>query len=191
GHGEVIAEKRDKGLPSYLGLKFPNTDIPAQARRLYLKSRTRGIYDVDDTPSAIYPTVRKQDGKPLDLSNSFLRSVSPIHIRYLKNMGVRASFSISVVIKDKLWGLILCHHTDAPVRLNLYQRRACQFIGRMFSHRLESRISDQRFRGFRDRLKTIQAMVNTLMATNDLHHAMDMNTARILSALSQKIRPVC
>ncbi|HCQ14765.1 MAG TPA: hypothetical protein DIU20_00805, partial [Cryomorphaceae bacterium] len=182
GHGEVIAEEKEEDLPPYLGLKFPNTDIPAQARKLYLKSRTRGIYDVDDTSSAIYPPVRKQDGKPLDMTNSFLRSVSPMHIQYLKNMGVKASFSISIVLKDKLWGMILCHHTEAPVRLNLYQRRACQFIGRMFSHRVEAKLFDQQFKGFRDRLKTAQTLVNTLMATSDLHHTLDMNTPRLLSA---------
>ncbi len=184
GHGEVIAEKKDAGLQSYLGLKFPDTDIPSQARKLYLKNRIRGIFDVEDEPVKIYPEIRKEDNQPLDLTHSFLRSVSPIHIQYLKNMGVRASFSISVVIKDKLWGLILCHHTDAPVRLNLYQRRACQFIGRMFSHRIESRLFDQRFEGFRSRLKILQSVVNTLMTSSDLHHAMDMTTSGLLKAFN-------
>jgi light-regulated signal transduction histidine kinase (bacteriophytochrome) len=112
-HGEVIAEARRADLESFLGLHYPASDIPAQARRLYLTSPTRVITDVNYAPSALVPALNPITGRPLDLSHSTLRSVSPVHLEYLRNMGVGASLTASLLRDGQLWGLISCHH-DSP-----------------------------------------------------------------------------
>lgn len=108
-NGEVIAESREDWMPSYLGLHFPASDIPVQARELYLRNRLRVIADIDDPQS---PLIENSDLDPLDMSFSFVRSVSPIHLQYLRNMDVRASMSISLFNGNKFWGLIACHNAS-------------------------------------------------------------------------------
>lgn len=109
-NGEVIAESLRRGLEPYLGLHYPATDIPAQARALYLRNRVRGISDVRYTPSPIVPTDDPHTGQPLDLSDVSLRSVSPVHLEYLSNMGVTGTLVASIIVNGRLWGLISCHH---------------------------------------------------------------------------------
>ena len=109
-HGEVIAEARRADLEPYLGLHYPASDIPAQARRLYLTSPMRVIVDIDYAPSPLLPTVNPVSRQPLDLSGSLLRSVSPVHLEYLRNMGVQATLVASLLREGQLWGLIACHH---------------------------------------------------------------------------------
>ena len=133
GSGSVDAEARSNELAPYLGLRYPASDIPAQARRLYELNWLRFIFDVDQKPARLVPARRPDTGGPLDLSFSVLRSVSPIHIEYMKNMGVRASMSISLVVRDRLWGLISCLHHSAPRRVSHAIRSACEFIGRLAS----------------------------------------------------------
>jgi len=108
-NGEVFAEDRDERIEPFLGLHYPHTDIPAQARELYIRNQLRLIVDINYKPVPIY-TVDDQPGKNLDLSLSILRSTSPIHVEYLKNIGVGATLTISLIHHDKLWGLIACHH---------------------------------------------------------------------------------
>lgn len=137
GAGEVVAEAARPGIGSFLGLHYPASDIPVQARALYLRNLFRIIADVDAPPVAIAPQ-EDEYGQPLDLSMSVLRSVSPIHIEYLKNMGVSASMSISIVVEGKLWGLFACHHYSP--RLPSFERRStAELLGQMFASRLESR----------------------------------------------------
>jgi PAS domain S-box-containing protein len=112
-HGEVVAEARRDDLEPYLGLHFPASDIPTQARQLYLSSPTRVIVDIDYTASPLRPALNSVTGQPLDLSFSLLRSVSPVHLEYLRNMGVRASLTASLLHNGQLWGLIACHHATA------------------------------------------------------------------------------
>jgi len=107
--GEVIAEEHSEDMEPYLGLRYPASDIPAQARHLYLMNRLRVIPDADYGPVPIEPA-RHVGGAALDLSHHALRSVSPVHVEYLRNMGVGASMSISIVAGGRLWGLIACHH---------------------------------------------------------------------------------
>jgi chemotaxis family two-component system sensor kinase Cph1 len=107
--GEVIAESSNGKLACYLGLHFPASDIPAQARALYVANLERQIPDVAYTP---VPLVG-MDAAPVDLSRAMLRSVSPVHIEYLRNMGVGASMSISILRQGVLWGLVACHHHEA------------------------------------------------------------------------------
>jgi light-regulated signal transduction histidine kinase (bacteriophytochrome) len=104
--GEVIAERRRLELPPFLGLRYPASDIPPQARELYRHSMLRVVADVHDVAQPIL----HGDDRPPDLSLAVLRSVSPIHLQYLRNMGVRATLTISLVHEGRLWGLLACHH---------------------------------------------------------------------------------
>ena len=135
--GEVIAESARSGLESYLGLHYPASDIPHQARRLYERNWLRIIPDIHATPSPIEPAVTGHGG-PFDLSMSVLRSVSPIHIEYLNNMGVRASMSVSILRDGKLWGLFACHHYE-PRLIGFGSRTAAELFGQMFSLMMETR----------------------------------------------------
>ncbi|WP_064684838.1 HWE histidine kinase domain-containing protein [Rhizobium bangladeshense] len=137
GSGEVVAEAARGGIGSFLGLHYPASDIPVQARALYLRNLFRIIADVDAVPVPILPHL-DEHGQPLDLSMSVLRSVSPIHIEYLKNMGVGASLSISIVVDGKLWGLFACHHYG-PRLPSAQSRSTAELFGQMFASRLESR----------------------------------------------------
>lgn len=128
--GEVIAEERRAGLESFLGLRYPASDIPSQARRLYRVNPVRAIADAPAEPSRLLPSDRHPStGEPVDLSRSVLRSVSPIHVEYLGNMGVSASMSVSIVVSGRLWGLIACHHYS-PRRLPPHVRSACRLLSR-------------------------------------------------------------
>ena len=133
GHGSVDAEAKEPALEPYLGLHYPASDIPAQARQLYLKNWLRLIADARATPARVVPTLRPDTRAPLDLSFAVLRSVSPIHLEYMANMGVRASMSISLIVRDRLWGLISCLNHTGPRRVPHEMRAACEFLGRLTS----------------------------------------------------------
>lgn len=134
--GKVIAESKRSDLEGFLGQHFPGGDIPQQARRLYLQNTIRVISDSRGDKSDIHP-VLDASGEPLDLSLAHLRSVSPIHLEYLRNMGVSASMSISIIVEGKLWGLIACHHYSPRV-LSMAQRVAAELFGEYFSLQLEA-----------------------------------------------------
>lgn len=140
GAGEVVGELMTGGLSPFLGLRYPAADIPLQARALYERNYIRIITDVDAQPVPVAPAL-SPEGEKLDLSMSVLRSVSPIHIEYLKNMGVYASMSISILQGGKLWGLIACHH-NSPKNLSLETRSTAELFGRMLSYLLEVRHRD-------------------------------------------------
>jgi light-regulated signal transduction histidine kinase (bacteriophytochrome)/CheY-like chemotaxis protein len=133
----VIAEAAASGLESFLGLHYPASDIPKQARTLYQRNWLRIIADIDAEPARL-TSIATQNVELLDLSMSVLRSVSPIHIEYLRNMGVAASMSVSILRDGKLWGLFACHHY-APHHVSFERRTACELFGQMFSWILEGR----------------------------------------------------
>ncbi|MGA5647974.1 ATP-binding protein [Streptomyces seoulensis] len=135
GPGEVVAEDLAEGREPWLGLWFPATDIPPQARRLYEENWIRVIADVDDPTARLLPPVRPATGEPLDLSGAALRTVSEFHLEYLRNIGVRSSMSVSLLREGRLWGLIACHG-DAPTRLAPEVRSACELFGVAFSMQL-------------------------------------------------------
>ncbi|WP_324807308.1 HWE histidine kinase domain-containing protein [Sphingomonas sp. LY29] len=137
GSGEVVAESAKGGIGSFMGLRYPATDIPRQARELYKRSLLRVITDIEAVPVPIVPTLDEHK-QPLDLSLSVLRSVSPIHIEYLRNMGVRASMSISIVVDGELWGLIACHHYS-PRCPSFERRSVAELFAQMFAMRIEAR----------------------------------------------------
>lgn len=137
GDGEVVAEALRPGIESFFGLHYPASDIPAQARALYLRNIFRIIADVQADPVPVMPALDPH-GAALDMSLCLTRAVSPIHIEYLRNMGVGASLSISIIVGGKLWGLFACHHY-APRLPTFAQRSAAELFGQIFSMMLESR----------------------------------------------------
>ncbi|HEX2570656.1 MAG TPA: ATP-binding protein [Polyangia bacterium] len=159
--GEVIAEARRADVEPYLGLRYPASDIPQQARRLYVLNRLRLIQDAAYTPAPIAPADNPLTGRPLDLSQAVLRSVSPIHCEYLANMGVRASMSISLLQGDRLWGLIACHHY-APRLVPYRVRMLCELLGEVVSWLLGPRLaaeeSDARVRASAIQMRLVEAM---------------------------------
>jgi chemotaxis family two-component system sensor kinase Cph1 len=135
-HGTVLAEDGNGALPSYLDLRFPASDIPAQARELYRRNRLRIIPDAGYAPVPIQPATTPA-GKPLDLSQSVLRSVSPVHVEYMRNMGTMASMSVSILVDGALWGLISCHNA-MPKRVPLHARNACDVLAQIFALQLSA-----------------------------------------------------
>ena len=113
GHGQVIAEERQPALEALLGNRYPASDIPHIARQLYIRNRVRVLADINYTPVPLAPVLSPDTGQPLDMSLCCLRSISPIHVQYLKNMGVRATLVASIVVGNRLWGLVSCHHYAA------------------------------------------------------------------------------
>jgi chemotaxis family two-component system sensor kinase Cph1 len=139
GHGEVVAEEKEDHLESFFGLHYPASDIPKQARTLYKLNLTRLIANVNTNDS---PILTFDDSEPLDLTNSSLRAVSPIHIQYLKNMGVYSSFSISLISHGELWGLIACHNYS-PKFIDYKAREGSKLIGQILSSALEYREEEE------------------------------------------------
>lgn len=138
GHGHVLAETVDAGYHAYLNQWFPASDIPAQARELYVANRIRLIVDSDYRPARLVPPLHPRTGEALDLSMATLRSVSPVHLQYMRNMGTGASMSVSVVVRGRLWGLISCHHEQSRT-LPFEARAACEQLAQVLALRIESR----------------------------------------------------
>jgi len=149
--GKVIAEARSDEAESFFGLHYPASDIPKQARALYLKQTLRFKVDVDDVPSKVVPTINPDTQKPLDMSYAATRAMSPIHVEYLKNMGVASSMSVSIVKDERLWGLIACHH-NLPLYVSHQARMVCEFIAHTISLQIESKTNAENF-GYISNLK--------------------------------------
>ncbi len=146
-NGEVIAERKQDDLNTFLGLHYPASDIPAQARELYRRNWLRIIPDIGYQPVPLLPPVAFDTARPLDLSTSTLRSVSPIHVEYLRNMGVGASMSVSIVVNGDLWGLIACHHYSGVRHVSVHARNAAEFLAQLISLRIAETIeADERVR---------------------------------------------
>lgn len=122
-HGEIVAERTEPGVVAYRGLHYPASDIPAQARRLYVDTRARAICDVYARDAVLMDDPTLESSEELDLSHAVSRSVSPVHIQYLRNMGTGATLVTSLMVDGSLWGLIACHHrTRYPVPWYAFER---------------------------------------------------------------------
>jgi light-regulated signal transduction histidine kinase (bacteriophytochrome) len=173
GHGEVVGEALRGSRTSYMGLHYPASDIPAQARALYLRNPFRIIADVAARPVPIHSLAADAD-EPLDQTLSVLRAVSPVHIQYLKNMGVAASLSISIIVDGKLWGLFACHHGVARLPSFAY-RTAAELFGEMYSMMLEGRLRREATQHeMRDR-----ALAALLVAEKEHDHRLLTNAPRL------------
>jgi light-regulated signal transduction histidine kinase (bacteriophytochrome) len=177
-HGSVDAEAKEATLDPYLGLHYPASDIPAQARQLYLKSWLRVIADARATPARVVPALRPDTGAPLDLSFAVLRSVSPVHLEYMANMGVRASMSVSLIVRDRLWGLISCLDHTGPRRVRHDMRAACEFLGRLASLHIAA-FEDRALLAMRAaRRGTEEALAESMRAVSGTDHALTGLLAR-------------
>ena len=135
GHGKVIAEARDPRLETLLGHNYPASDIPQRARALYLRNRVRLLVDVNYQPAPLIPRLLPITGEDLDMSLCQLRSMSPLHLQYLKNMGVTATLVVSLVREGRLWGLIAAHHYS-PRHLRFAVRAACDLLAEVAATRI-------------------------------------------------------
>ncbi|MEG4583895.1 GAF domain-containing protein [Microcoleus sp. MOSTC5] len=165
GNGAVIAEDKSEMLSPFLGLNYPSSDIPKQARQLYSLNWLRLIPDINYQPVPLVTGNNAVTNQPQNLSFSVLRSVSPIHIEYLQNMGVVASMSISLIKDKKLWGLIACHHYT-PRYLNYELRAACEFIGQVMSLELQSKEGNEDY-DYKLHLKSIQTKIFEDISTSE------------------------
>ena len=133
--GKVIAEAKADDMDSYQDLYFPASDIPAQARALYKTNWVRLTPDTELLPAKLVPSTEASGREPLDLTRSLLRTFSPIHLQYIRNQGLRASFSISLVTDGELYGLISCHHRE-PSYIPQDVRLQCENLSQLFSWHL-------------------------------------------------------
>lgn len=161
--GDIVAEARDAALEPLLHRRYPASDIPAQARRLYVANTLRLIADVR---SAAVPLTGAGTGAPLDLSHSVLRAVSPVHIEYLTNMGVGASMSVSIVVGGQLWGMIACHHMTART-VPYAVRMACDVLGHMLAANVQGLQSAEHGRRVAGASSLRSRMVESLLVGDD------------------------
>ncbi|MBW4508652.1 MAG: GAF domain-containing protein [Scytonematopsis contorta HA4267-MV1] len=155
GHGSVIAEEKLESQEAYLGLHYPESDIPKPARKLFCSNWIRLIPDTHSEPVKVVPAQNPISQRPLDLTNSTLRSASACHIEYLHNMGVGASLTISLIKDQKLWGLIACHH-ESPKFVPYELRKACEFMGRVIFSEISAREETEDY-DYRMKLAHIQS----------------------------------
>jgi chemotaxis family two-component system sensor kinase Cph1 len=176
--GDVVAEARRDDLVPYVGQRYPAGDIPPQARRLYVLNTLRMIADVEAAPMAL---LGAPDAAPLDMSFATLRSVSPIHIEYLKNMGIGASMSVSIVINGRLWGLLACHHMT-PKRVPYSVRMAADVLAQVLGSMVQS-IESRRDVELVGQSATMRAdLVEALQLEEDPLEALTMNAAGLLES---------
>lgn len=166
GHGQVIAEASAPSMELFNGLFFPASDIPEQARELYRTNWLRIIPNADYEPVPLLPKLHPDTGQPLDLSFSTLRSVSPIHCQYMKNMGVLSSMSISLMKGDKLWGLISCGNRE-PLHVPNDLRTTCQTIGQVLSLQISAMEALDISRQREEKIEALDTLNQAMSASAD------------------------
>jgi chemotaxis family two-component system sensor kinase Cph1 len=176
--GAVLAEDRRADLHSFMNHHFPASDIPQQARALYIRNLLRVIPDINYVPAALQPAWQKD--APLDMSDSVLRSVSPIHLQYLRNMGIAASASISIVKDGVLWGLIACHN-ETPRAIPYDLRAACRTLALNLARQIKTREETETYR---ERLRLRRSEDDTI-ALLSRHGSLDEEITDHLDELSR------
>ena len=177
--GEVIGDATAASSRSFKGLKFPASDIPSQARELYLKNRVRCVFDVEEKPIGLQPSV-KESGRPeVDLSMSMVRSVSPVHITYLKNMGIRSSFSVSLVFEGNLWGLLACHNNE-PKYIDQKKRLVCESLGHLYAWQLHTKGLHEKKEQFQIRQRKLNSIIHQLTSYHNPLEAITQKEAGLL-----------
>jgi len=187
GDGEVIAEACEPDLDSYLGLRYPASDIPPQARRLYQRHRVGAVFDTSYVPIPLLSDPTIGDGAPIDLTCSSLRSLSPTHREYMRNMGAGATMTVAVISRQKLWGLLLCHHrSPRPAAPDL--RSVADMIGQYVALRLAdveaAEIDEQRAA----HLQTIIDQLLTPVPLSEAFAAVEDDLLRIVDATGAVVR---
>ncbi|MGM3308773.1 ATP-binding protein [Anabaena sp. WFMT] len=190
GHGSVIAEEKIENLESYLGLHFPESDIPKPARKLFISNSIRLIPDANYQPIEIFPVNNPLTERPVDLTKSSLRSAASCHTEYLHNMGVGASLTISLIKDQKLWGLIACHH-QTPKYVSYELRKACEFLGRLIFSEISAR-EETEDSDYRMNLTYIQSLLIEYMSQEDnFIDGLVKNQPNLLDLTSAKGAAVC
>jgi light-regulated signal transduction histidine kinase (bacteriophytochrome) len=179
GSGWVIAESKQDELAPFLDLHYPAADIPKQARALYVKTGLRLITQVNYDPARLVPTNNPRTDKPLDMSQAILRDVSPIHRQYLRNMGIDASMSISIISGGELWGLIACHHYTQR-RLPRHLRAVCELFGSMFSYQLEAFEKRDQFHARMSSRMVLQQLMLNLAGADDYARGLTEQSPNLL-----------
>jgi light-regulated signal transduction histidine kinase (bacteriophytochrome) len=180
-NGQVVAERAQAGMAPLLGLRYPASDIPEQARALYAQNWLRVIPDVHYEPvmlQALDPSALNL----LDLGHAVLRSVSPVHIEYLKNLGVSASLSISLRWQGKLWGLIACHHTQ-PRHVSFELLERCELIGCVLSSKLQGEHERARGSARNVAVSGVQRLLTRARGTDNLARALTASGAQLLEIM--------
>jgi PAS domain S-box-containing protein len=191
GAGTVVAEAKCEALKdSYLGLYYPATDIPGEARRLFFLNKVRVIPDVNYQPVAIVPAYHPKTDRPLDLSLSNLRGVSPSHIEYLQNMGVVGSLVIALTKRKALWGLISCHHySPKPVSYEL--QTACEFLGQVMSLELVSQEENDDL-DYKVKLNTAQSrLLESIAIAHTLRDGLMQSCSQLLDLVGAQGCAIC
>ena len=189
-HGAVIAEEKLDHLESYLDLHYPASDIPKQARKLFSSNWIRIIPDTKAQPVELYPLNNPINDRPLDLTNSILRSASPCHLDYLHNMGVGASLTISLIEDGKLWGLIACHHLT-PKYVSYELRKACEFLGRVIFSEISNREETEDY-DYRVKLDYIRSqLVDDMAQSDNFVSGLIKNEANLLNLADARGAAVC
>ena len=170
--GEVLTESKLEGMDTFIGLRFPAGDIPPQARRLYVANPIRLIADCNYSAVPVWPSQNGLTGAPIDMSHSVLRSVSPVHLEYLKNMGIAASMSISIVVSGRLWGLFACHHAT-PRLVPHGLRMACVVLSDIVSALVERHIAEVDLRELRSIDGFRKAILAAAGGATDMLNAFD------------------
>ena len=180
--GTVIAEEMEEGMNPYLGLRFPASDVPKQARDLYLKNPYRFIPNVNYSPVKLYPLLNPVTKAFLDLSDTNLRSVAAVHIEYLKNMEVMASMSTRIIQDGKLWGLISCHHR-APKYLSYEICFVFELVSNVISAKIAA-VQNADSTSYQARLsKTYQSLIEKIFVQQDLQAALQNNKQEVSDLL--------
>ena len=181
-NGEVVAEVMSPSPVSYYGLRFPASDIPPQVRRLFLMNPLRAIADVDSIPAPLVPEIGPLNGKPLDLTRSVLRSASPIHLEYLRNMGVQSSLTVSLVVENRLWGMIACHHPVAR-RVDHSARSVCELIGQTLASQVALRMDNVALQARLTSRKMLESYMGSIEGSNSIADAKHLQNPRLLELL--------
>jgi light-regulated signal transduction histidine kinase (bacteriophytochrome) len=179
-NGQVVAESLADGVEPWLGLRYPASDIPAQARELYLTSRVRLVADTAYVPVPVRPAINPQTGRPLDLTHALYRSVSPIHLEYLRNMGVGASMSVSIVRDGRLWGMILCHHRT-PLAATFGARTAADLLGQVLALQLSAKERTRDAEASLGLRAGVDALLRSMAEANDFAAGLLARSADALS----------
>jgi light-regulated signal transduction histidine kinase (bacteriophytochrome) len=183
GHGEVTAEARIAQVEPYLGLRYPATDIPPQARRLYLRQRVGAIADANYQPVPLVCDHSRDEGKSLDLTHSALRSVSPLHREYMRNMKTAASLTVGLSHGEKLWGMLVCHHATARTA-GPELRAAADMIGQVVSLLLGSLGEAEVYSQQIERAGVLRALISRLAAPMPLPEALAAAEAELLDLVN-------
>lgn len=190
GSGRVIAEAKREDMTTFLGWHYPASDIPKQAKQLYTDNWLRLIPDANYQPVPLIPQLNPLTNNPTNLSLAVLRSVSPIHIQYMNNMGVSASMSISLIKNKKLWGLIACHHTSIK-HISYEIRTACEFLGQVVSWELIAKEENEDL-DYKIQLKEILArFIESIPQNNDLIDSLTQSEADLLALTSAQGVAIC